>query len=517
MAQDIDGLLADYGEGAPVYRVLDALMKVAPDTRDPDPIQSLQQAANVYRIDADPEQLAKAREIARRGQAQSALWMLQGLDEGDDVVSMLSGLASAVRLYWADRKGGSTESQVRDQQERDAVEKALGISWAIGRLMGGSPEQQVEAFMCLEAGRELVAFYAIADIAVPFLADTSQTGSGLIDNLLAKHRDAEMTRLATAVGQDEAAWAPPILEHLLPHIRTSVEANEKRLDTLVDQMQKRVPKLLQATGKAGAALGTGVDALPMYHLIGARLLAEASLRQATDAARYPLPEDADRQRLIDEARVQARAEVEAEVQARLAEESQARADQDAANAAQFEAEAVARKEAELQLAAALAAAKAAEAAADTARTEAASARTREDQARAETARAEAERAEAERAQALKQVRTLTEALPPPDPGPTPITEPVRAAPPEPPKPTPPKPTPPKPAPPKPAPPKPAPPKHEPKKGASGGMLKWVGIAAAVFFLLACCGGIGAGGLYYAAQKQKPKKIQYVTPDGTPIN
>ncbi len=322
MSQDLDGLLGNHTDTSPPYQVLDALLKAAPGSSGVTVWSTIAEAADALGI--DPSNADRAKEITRSGEAQSALWMLQGLDEGDDVFSIISGLSSAVRIYLADHADPSVDL-TRQKQAEDAVKKALGIAWATDRLFGGTPQQKVDALMSLEAGRALVAFYAVTEIALPFLTDTSESGPGIVDQLLESHRDAELEKLGGTVGADRTGGATTLVPLLTPHLKDAVEANEKRLDKLVEQMQKRLPALLSVTGQLGEAAAHGVDALPMYHLLSARLLAEAALRQAADPESYPLPLDEDKERIVAEARAraeeQARASLEAE-KARLAEETE---------------------------------------------------------------------------------------------------------------------------------------------------------------------------------------------------
>ena len=63
-----------------------------------------------------------------------------------------------------------------------------------------------------------------------------------------------------------------------PHLDEGVAANERRVGTLVKQLQKRVPLLVEVGSELGGAFGGGIDALPVYHLLGARLVAEACVK-----------------------------------------------------------------------------------------------------------------------------------------------------------------------------------------------------------------------------------------------
>jgi hypothetical protein len=396
MAQDIDGLLAPFSDGSYPLRVLDAIFKVSPDAPRVRAFTSLGQAAPGFGLSEDATLVESARAIARDQPAQSAVWMLQALDAGDDVMSVLGGVASALKLYIADKTSVTTAetSQARQQQREDAVKKGLGISWAVGRLFGGSPEERVRAFLECESGRALLSFYATVEIAVPFPADTSEDGKALVGGLYTELQDKELAELGKAVGGDSAALALKILPLLMPH--------------LLENMRKRVPTLLDYTGALGGAVGHGVDALPMYHLLGARLIAEASLRQAADPERFPAASDEDKEAERARAREEAQAEAQAQVEAAQAEaqaQAEARIQAAQAEAQAAQAQAQAQAQAEIEAARAEAAAIKAEAQAALARAQAA-----EHQAQVEAAARRAAEQEAESAAAAAAAAAATAAL-----------------------------------------------------------------------------------------------------------
>src|SRR5215203_6635246 len=125
MPQEIDALLAKFDLDHPTVRLCDALFSVAPLAPTPVPRRSLDEvAANVPDTDR-AEVIRRARQWLETEDAQSALRVLQGLDQGPDVVTIFSSIKSAIALYMAHRDVGRVEEQLETLQARDAVLKAM--------------------------------------------------------------------------------------------------------------------------------------------------------------------------------------------------------------------------------------------------------------------------------------------------------------------------------------------------------------------------------------------------------
>jgi hypothetical protein len=302
--------LAPFGSSSVSFLATDAVFRVAPGAPSIKPFVSVAQAVGAFGGDVE-----QAEEHATREGADRALWMLQGLDVGQDVFSVLSGLASAVRLYLAKHQGDGPKPGELDRydqrQAEDAVAKLLGLSFAVGTLFEGTPQQQVETFLGLQGGRALVAWFVTIELALPFVDEVAGQGPEWLDSLVERVREAETEKLTAAVGAEAVArtWAVEAL--LRPHLDEGVAANDRRMETLVSQLQKRLPLVVEIGSELGGAFGGGIDALPIYHLLGSRLVAEACAKGVVRQQALPdiveeleetLPEVSVAEPLVDPAR-----------------------------------------------------------------------------------------------------------------------------------------------------------------------------------------------------------------------
>ncbi|MBM4365725.1 MAG: hypothetical protein FJ102_05880, partial [Deltaproteobacteria bacterium] len=96
---------------------------------------------------------AATRAASREG--RRVLWVLDALDEGEDVLSIASGFGTALRLALGrgpdGQRGGLAAMEAR--QWGDATEKLLGVSLALALCFPGPPEARLAALRALPAGR----------------------------------------------------------------------------------------------------------------------------------------------------------------------------------------------------------------------------------------------------------------------------------------------------------------------------------------------------------------------------
>ena len=191
----LDQALAPFGGSSLSFVACEAVLRVAPEAPSVRPFTSVVAAAGEF--GCEPQ---GGLEASRLESAERALWMMQSLDVGSDLFSVLSGLASAVGLYLAKhRQEGPAPGDLDaydQRQAEDAVAKLLGISWVIHRLFQGTPQQRVQSFLGLQGARALLAWYVTVELALPFVDELGQGGSAWLDGLVERLRVPETARLA---------------------------------------------------------------------------------------------------------------------------------------------------------------------------------------------------------------------------------------------------------------------------------------------------------------------------------
>ncbi len=219
---------------------------------------------------------AKARQHADDEAASRALRATDALDEGEDIVSIASGVGSALRLAFAGGSasvpGGLEAMLVR--QRSDAADKLLGVSVALGRCFPGNPEEALARTRALPSGEVLLRWLAGVELFLPFVGETVRAAPA---DWLERERTAALARVGGAMTPGELAEAEAIRPHLLAELLPRVE---RLAETPLDVAQlgfKHLPRLAGVVDGAGAVAAGAVDFLPVYRLLGERFVAEALL------------------------------------------------------------------------------------------------------------------------------------------------------------------------------------------------------------------------------------------------
>lgn len=219
---------------------------------------------------------AEAVERSVAAPAAGALCALDGLDEGDDVFSIASGLGTAIKLAMSrgtDAKSGGLVA-LEERQRRDAADKVLGVAYAVSVLFEGTPAERVAGLRRLPAGRALLAWVAAVELFLPFADDVV---AGRLPALLAAERAGALDRLTKALGPDAAASADGMWSALVDAAVPLAEGATRLPFDLGKLVLQYVPLVFGAVDTAGALAAGTFDALPVYHVLGARLVAEAAL------------------------------------------------------------------------------------------------------------------------------------------------------------------------------------------------------------------------------------------------
>ena len=233
-------------------------------------------AAGAAALGLPAEAAAAAPQRATALPAWTALATLDGLDEGEDVLSIASGLGTALRLMMA-RAPGSGASQLTSMEARqrtDAADKLLAVALALDELFPGDPGAATERAQALPTGRSLIAWLAVGELLLPFFDDVLARRTAAI---LGAERVSARARLATSLGEEQAARADAAWPALVAEVASFAESISHLPFDAGSLVGRYLPRVAGAADVAGAVAAGAFDALPIYHLLGSRLVAEAAL------------------------------------------------------------------------------------------------------------------------------------------------------------------------------------------------------------------------------------------------
>ncbi|MCS6901607.1 MAG: caspase family protein [Myxococcales bacterium] len=281
MSNPIDTALAEFKPDDYSVRLCGALFSVVPFAGPILPYTTVEGAIQALYPQASPQVVRRAYELTRNEAIQSALRAADMIDKADAGIAMYSGVKGAFNLLFGER---SQALETDTQQGVDAVLKLLGIGYLIAKMYPGSIQERVQSFYTTPAGKHLIVYYALIEVALPFL-DNALTASGnFIGSLISKHGGEAAGKLSAAVGSQDSAEAQGVIQTMLSWIEGALTSILPYAQAAAEKARQYIPGALVMMDKAASVVATGADALPVYRYLGARLAAESVVLLASRGA-----------------------------------------------------------------------------------------------------------------------------------------------------------------------------------------------------------------------------------------
>ncbi len=275
MSTDLDATLARFGDTDVTVRLLWGLMSAIPGAPDMVPYTSLAEARLCVAPELDDEGFARAERWCSSAAARRMLSIADALDTGDVGISVVSGLRTALGLFFGQ---GAKALDTDPQQGADAALKALGLGAIVHAVPGATLAERVANVRAMPAGSAMLHYYVAAELALPFGDDLAQGATSVVTNLLEKHGGTVVKKLEGFIGGGTGPSANEAVAALLgPFDEVAVQTRDK-VGAIAEKAASFLPPAIAAAGTVAGAVATGADTLPVWRLLGARLVAETALR-----------------------------------------------------------------------------------------------------------------------------------------------------------------------------------------------------------------------------------------------
>lgn len=233
----------------------------------------------VQRVGGD---LEKTRALVGAEDADKAMWVAEALDTSDKLIAGFTGVKNLLSIFGSAPRKRTFEAD--DTQAADAALKGVGIAYMIYRLFPGDVAQKVNLFKETPAGVELATFYVAADVALPFADNLAEAGAGLFQKLMSSQNANIASKFSAFAGGDALGQATGVFSQLSGQLEQYASVAKNNLQPLLQRVQSVMPSggtVMNVADSATGVAATGLDLLPVYEFLGARLVAEAcALRTA---------------------------------------------------------------------------------------------------------------------------------------------------------------------------------------------------------------------------------------------
>lgn len=224
----------------------------------------------------DANIIAKARELENNSDIKTAIWVADAIDKTDVGISAITGVKNILSLITGARKQCSFEAD--PQQALDAVMKAAALSFIIYKTMPGDVSQKISHFFELPAGKEIVLYYALAEVALPFADDLIAGGANLISRLFSRHRSDMTQKFSSVVGNDGMKSAEMVLEKMEKPLGEYIDIAKNHAPSVMNKIREFLPSastVENIVGSATSVAATAMDVMPVWSFLGSRVAAEA--------------------------------------------------------------------------------------------------------------------------------------------------------------------------------------------------------------------------------------------------
>ncbi|MEN0062034.1 MAG: hypothetical protein AAGA48_07755 [Myxococcota bacterium] len=272
--------LNEFNQESVTWKMLQAIYSTIPYSPTFDFWSSVDDATRELAPNATEEQLQLARQIGEGNkQVGNIIWMASLLDAGDKGYAVITGLATAFKLF----SGKGVEAlETDDQQRNDAVLKALGVSYMVYNAYPGTLAERAEAFRKSPTGQALSIYYGTVEVALPFADNVAFASGSALSNLLSSEGQAQfgrLTQMAGSGGQD-LQGAAQMLAQLTEQFQRVATHTAGYVKPVAESIGPHLPNAMNAADKAAGVIANAADVMPVYRLLGGRLAAESAVLRA---------------------------------------------------------------------------------------------------------------------------------------------------------------------------------------------------------------------------------------------
>lgn len=268
MSDTVLARLAEFSPTDTTPRLVNAVFSVVPGAPPLVPYPAMPVVCGA--LGGGAEHMAGVSAHLEDAEVHDILWMSGLVDTGDRGYAVVTGVSSALKLFF----GSAPKAEALDtdvQQRNDAVLKAIALAYLAWKATPGS----ITRFTQFPAGRALLSWYAAVEVALPFSDNAAVAGGSFFSRLIDTHGAEQMKRFSGLLGGKGSDGVPGALSALTGPIQETLASVQPHAQKIAATVNQYLPGAMTAADVSAGVLANAADVLPVYRYLGGRLAAEA--------------------------------------------------------------------------------------------------------------------------------------------------------------------------------------------------------------------------------------------------
>ena len=222
--------------------------------------------------DLKEEDLKKAYQSLNDPKIQSTLKAFIYVDTSDKLISSFAGIKNVLNLFGM----GSNQKRTFEsdpEQALDAGVKALMIAYAINNLYSGDIKTKIQKLIQIPAGIELLIYYSLIEIALPFTDNLIEGSSNALSKLFQHQHEIENKFNTLGIGNLENS--KEIISSLQNTLPSYLDKVKNYVNPVANKIKEYLPTAMNIADSATGIVASGADLLPVWTFLGSRLITES--------------------------------------------------------------------------------------------------------------------------------------------------------------------------------------------------------------------------------------------------
>lgn len=266
----IDQILVEFNENTPTVILLRLILENIQTAAEFYYYEDLKSAIRRYEKEPNEQIYKKVLNFAKYNQTiQKILNTLVLIDQNKIELGFFAGIKSDYEFLIEKEKVGNSETD--PLQVLDTGIKAIAFGYIVSLIS----EELSLNFLRIKAGIELLYYFILVKLVLPFANYQKETGAGFLYQIL-QEREKEISKIFSDFidkhSYQKARYVLDIISYELDQASSEISKNFLQIK---ENLTNVLPNLMNVTDSTPEGISITLNLMPMWKFLGARLSAEA--------------------------------------------------------------------------------------------------------------------------------------------------------------------------------------------------------------------------------------------------